>query len=158
MFLWALLSTDAQSLESSLSLSFNLKGYWLFTLAFWFKELLAFSACFFFFFIFCLFFSQALCFSLLFLASRINFMIFQIINSISLCSSFFQEPTILTLINNKIKNMHCSSIHSENKKYCHHINIIKLNSLIISKIMYFLFFCNKNIFHLREVKDSWNYL
>ncbi|QHN78471.1 uncharacterized protein DS421_19g661660 [Arachis hypogaea] len=37
-----------------------------FTLAFWFKGLLAFSACFFFFFFF----------SLLFLASRINFMIF----------------------------------------------------------------------------------
>ena len=81
-----------------------------------------------------------LSYSLHFLASRINFMIFQIINNISLCSSFFQEPTILTVINNKIKNMHCSSIHSKNKKYCHHINIIKLNSMVNSKFMYFLFF------------------
>ena len=108
--------------------------------------------------IFSPFFFCKLSFSLLFLASRINFMIFQIINNISLCSSFFQEPTILTFINNKFKrHMHCSSIHSENKKYCHHINIIKLNSRINSKLMYFLFFCIKNIFHLREVKDLWNY-
>ncbi|QHN85868.1 uncharacterized protein DS421_16g541040 [Arachis hypogaea] len=53
-----------------------------FTLAFWFKGLLAFSACFFFFFLFsfiffAIFFAS---FSLLFLASRINFIIFQIIN------------------------------------------------------------------------------
>ena len=88
---------------------------------------------FFFLFFSPLFFSQAFLFSLLFLASRINFMIFQIINNISLCSSFFQEPTILTFINNKIKNMHCSSIHSENKKCCHHIKIIKLISGMNSK-------------------------
>ncbi|QHO23688.1 uncharacterized protein DS421_12g365700 [Arachis hypogaea] len=52
-----------------------------FTLAFWFKGLLAFSACFFSFFFFFffayIFFSAS--FSLLFLASRIIFMIFQII-------------------------------------------------------------------------------
>ena len=100
---------------------------------------IGFFYCSFFFFLY--FFFRRLPFSLLFLASRINFMIFQIINNISLCSSFFQEPTILTLINNNIKiHMHCSSIHSENKKYCHHINIIKLNSRINSKFMYFLFF------------------
>ena len=119
LFLWALLSTDAQSLGSFLlPLPFGFKGYWLFLFLY---PMIPF-------------------FSLLFLASRINFMFFQIINNIFLCSSFFQEPTILTFINNKIKNMHCSIIHSENKKYCHHINIIKLNSMINSKSMYFLFF------------------
>ena len=144
LFPWALLSIDAQSLGFFLPLPFGFKGYCLFLLAFSFS---------FYFFFRHFFFAQAFAFSLLFLASRINFMIFQIINNIFLCSSFFQEPTILTFINNKIKIMHCSSIHSENKKYCHHINIIKLNSRIISKFMYFLFFWIKNIFHLRKVKD-----
>ena len=109
-----------------LLLPFGLKSFWLFLLAF--------------FLFFCIFFLQALC-SLLFLASRINFMIFQIINNIFLFSLFFQEPTILTFMNNNINNMHCSSIHSENKKYCHHIKIIKLVSRMNSKFMY-LFFCN----------------
>ena len=89
-------------------------------------------------------------FSLLFLASRINFMIFQIINNISLCSSFFQEPTILTFINNKIKNMHCSSIHSENKKYCHHINLIKLIPRMNSKSCTSCSFVIKNIFLFKK--------
>ena len=80
---------------------------------------------FFFLFFFATFFFRKLPFSLLFLASRINFMIFQIINNISLCSSSFQEPIFIKF---KVQIMHCSSIHSENKKYYHHIKIIKLVS------------------------------
>ena len=97
-----------------LPLPFGLKGYWLFLLAIslFFPHILSLS----------LFFLN----SLLFLVSRIIFMIFQIINDIFPFPSFFQEPKILTFINNKFKNMHCSSIHSENKKCCHHIKIIKL--------------------------------
>ena len=128
-----------------LPLPFGLKGYWLFLLAFSFS---------FFFFIFCYFFRKLYVFHCFFYYSRINFMIFQIINNISLFSLFFQEPTILTFINNKIKNMHCLSIHSENKKYCHHIKIIKLISRMNSKSCTSCSFVIKNIFHLRKVMDS----
>ena len=102
LFPWALLSINAQSLVSFLPLPFSLKGYWLFLLAFSFS-----------FFFFATFFRKLFSFSLLFLASRIIFMIFQILSNMSPFSSFFQEPTFM---NHKFKrHMHCLSIHSENK-------------------------------------------
>ena len=80
-----------------LLLPLGFKSFWLFLLAFSFS-----------FYFFRLFF-----FSLLFLASRIIFMIFQILSNMSPFSSFFQEPTFM---NHKFKrHMHCLSIHSENK-------------------------------------------
>ena len=85
-----------------LPLPFGFKGYWLFLLAFSFS-----------FYFFSQFFLFSIFFSLLFLASRIIFMIFQILNNMSPFSSFFQEPTFM---NHKFKiHMHCLSIHSENK-------------------------------------------
>ena len=122
--MWALLSTDAQSLGSFLflPLPFGLKGYWLFLLA-----------------LFLLLFSHIL----LFLASRINLMIFQILNNISPFPSFFQEPTILTFLKQQIQKTYALFKHSFRKQKVlspHQTNSTSFRDEF--EILYFLFFCD----------------